>query len=193
MTVADRPGDEFRLRPADNLLEALGGQMVAFVHNEMAVIAHAILDDALADQALDDRDIQRAGQLPLAAADPANRLRRQAEKRRQSLDPLFQQLPAMHENQRVDAALGNEPCRHDGFSESRRGGQNARVVGQHRSGGGLLLGPQFTLELHIQRRAGVPLIADDRLDAQVRQELLHLVQTAARQADVLRHDPRHKR
>ena len=34
-----QPRDESRLRPADDLLEALGGQMVAFVHDEMAVFA----------------------------------------------------------------------------------------------------------------------------------------------------------
>jgi len=53
-----QPRDEFRLRPTDYLLKALGGQMVTFVHNEMAVFSHTILDDALAHQALNDRYIQ---------------------------------------------------------------------------------------------------------------------------------------
>ena len=59
----------------------------------------------------------------------------------------------MHEDQRIDAALGNEPRGNHGLSKGGRGRQNARVVGQHRAGGGLLLRPQFTVELHIQRRA----------------------------------------
>ena len=128
-----------------------------------------------------------------AAADAANRLGRQTEERRQSLHPLFQQLAAMHENQRIDAALGDEPRGNDGLSEGGRGRQDARVVGQHRPGGGLLLRPQFAVELHVQRRARVSFIANDGLDVQVREKLLHVFQTAAGQADVMRHGLRHSR
>ena len=67
-----------------------------------------------------------------AASDSADGFWRQTEKRRQSFHPLFQQLAAMHEDQRVDAALGDEPRSDHGLAEGGRGGQNAGVVGQHR-------------------------------------------------------------
>ena len=36
-----QPRDESRLRPTDDLLEALGGQMMAFIHDEMTVFSDA--------------------------------------------------------------------------------------------------------------------------------------------------------
>ena len=55
--------DELRLSLAGNLLEALGGEMVAFVHNQMSIVAHEIIDDAVSDHALNHRHIQQAGWL----------------------------------------------------------------------------------------------------------------------------------
>ena len=75
--------------------------------------------------------------LVLPAADAADRLRWQVEKRRQPLDPLVEQLPPMDEHERVDAALGDEPGGDDRLAERRRRGQHAGVVRQHRFRGGL--------------------------------------------------------
>ena len=103
--ACDIPG----LRPADDLLEALSGQVVAFVNDEMSIVSDDVTHDVLSYQALDDRHIQQSGRLPASAPDPADELGMKSEKARQSLHPLFQQLPAMHENQRIDGALGDQP------------------------------------------------------------------------------------
>ena len=64
----DIPG----LRPADDLLEALGGQVMAFVNNQMSIVSDDVIHDVLSYQALDDRHIQQSGRLPSSAADPAD-------------------------------------------------------------------------------------------------------------------------
>ncbi len=86
------------LGPAYNLLEALRRKMVAFVNHDLSVIGYAIADNALAHQALNDGHVQSAGRSPLAGAYPANPFGRQIEKRRQSLDPLLEQLATMNED-----------------------------------------------------------------------------------------------
>ena len=92
------------------------------------------------------RDIEQPGRLAPAAADATDRLRRESEERRQPLDPLVEQLPPMHEHQRIDAALGDEPGRDDCLAERRRGGQHAGVVRQHRLCRELLLWPELALK-----------------------------------------------
>ena len=74
------------------------------------------------------------------AADAADGLRGQVEERREPLDPLVQQLPAMDEHQRVDAAAGDQPGGDHGLAERRRGGQHAGVVRQHRAAAALCSG-----------------------------------------------------
>ena len=64
MAVLPRDGrrqaeDESRLRAADDLLEAVRRQMVAFVDDHMTVVADAIVDDTFADQALNDGNIEQ--------------------------------------------------------------------------------------------------------------------------------------
>ena len=66
--------DELRLRPADDLLEALSGQVVAFVNDEMSIVSHDVTHDVLSHQALDDRHVQRPGRLLSPAADSADEL-----------------------------------------------------------------------------------------------------------------------
>src|SRR5208283_1007520 len=98
--ACDIPG----LRPADDLLEALSGQVVAFVNNEMSIVSNDVIHDVLSYQALDDRHIQQSGRLPASTPDPTDELGMKSEKARQSLRPLFQQLLAMHQNKRIDRA-----------------------------------------------------------------------------------------
>ena len=113
---------------------------MAFVNDDVAVIADAVFDDTLSHQALNHGDVQLAGGLLPPAADSSDLLLWQTEKRRQPLDPLVHQLSAMDEHQRIDAALGDQPRCNDRLPEGRRRGQHAGVVGQHLAGGGLLLG-----------------------------------------------------
>ena len=145
-TVADKPNDESRLGLARHLLEAVRRQVMAFVDDHVAVVGDAIIDDTLPDEALNDGDVEQPGRSASPAADSTDRLRGHAEERREPLDPLVEQLPPMHEHERVDAALGDEPGGDDGLAERGRGGQHAGLVRQHRVCRRLLLGPELALK-----------------------------------------------
>ena len=104
-----------------------------------------------------------------AAANAADRLGREVEKRRQTLDPLVQQLAPMHEHQRIDAALGDQPGGDDCLAERRRGGQDASVVLQHRVRREPLLWSELALKGRLQRMSTETLVTDDRSNIQVDQ------------------------
>jgi hypothetical protein len=96
--------------------------MVAFVGDHLPVLGDAIVHDIFADKALNDRHVEHSGRLFATAANAADRLRGKAEECCQAFDPLVQELAPMHEHQRVDAALGDQPGSDDGLAERRRGG-----------------------------------------------------------------------
>src|SRR6266568_3284962 len=128
-----QPGNKFCLCPTSHLLKAVRRQMVAFVNNKMTVFGHPVVNDVFADQALNERNIEHAIGFLSSASDMTDRPRRQIEKCRKSLNPLFEQLSSMHEHQRVDTTLCNQPCRNHGFPEGSAGGQHASVMSQHGS------------------------------------------------------------
>ncbi len=72
------------------------------------------------------------------------------------------------------------------LAERSRRRQHAGVVRCHRLGGGHLLWPQLASERHVQGPPALTFVAGDGADAEVGQFLAHVVQTAARYADVLR-------
>lgn len=113
----------------------------------------------LADEALDDGDVDGATPFASSTTDAAYRLARKVEKRREPFDPLIEELPAIHQHERVDAALGDEPCGHDRLAECRGGRENARLIFQQCRGGALLLVPQLAMKLDVQRFAVVALVA----------------------------------
>ena len=159
--------------------------MVAFIHDHLTLLGDAIVHDAFPDEALNDRHIEQPGRLVAATANAANRLRWEVEKRRQTLDPLVQELAPMHEHQRIDAALGDQPGRDDGLAERRRGGQDTSVVLQHRLGRELLLCSKLALKGGLQRLPAETLVTDDLANIQVAQDLTNVFETSAWQADVL--------
>src|SRR5436309_2771645 len=159
--------------------------MVAFIDDHLAVLGDAIVHDIFADEALNDRHIEQSGRLVAAAANAADRLGREVEKRRQTLDPLVQELAPMHEHQRIDAALGDQPGSHDCLAERRRGGQDTSVMLQHRLRRELLFCAQLALKAGTQRVTAETLVTDDRANIQVDQYLTYVFETSAWQADVL--------
>ena len=159
---------------------------MALVDDQMAVVGHAIINDTLSDETLNDGDVEQPGGSASPAADATDRLRRHVEERRESLDPLVQQLTPMHEHERADAALGDQPGGDHRLAKRRRGRQHAGLVRQHRVCRRLLLGPEFAVKGHVERAAGVALVANDRCDTQIAQGLANLVEAPSRQADVMR-------
>lgn len=101
---------ELSLRPTNHLLKAVRRQVVAFIDDDLPILADAVINDPLADEALNDGHVEQPGRLVSAVANSSDRLSRQIQERREALDPLIEQLPTMNEDKRVDAALGNEPA-----------------------------------------------------------------------------------
>src|SRR5262245_37807698 len=112
-----QPEDEARLGLPRHLLEAVRREMVAFVDDEVAVVGNAVVDDALAHQALNHCDIDQPGWPVPATADTADRLHGKVQEGGKPLDPLIEQLPSMNEDEGVHAALGDEPGGDDGLAE----------------------------------------------------------------------------
>ena len=63
---------------------------MALVDDQMAVVGHAVIHDALPYQTLNDRDVEQPGGSASPFADAAKRLLRHTEERRQPFDPLIQ-------------------------------------------------------------------------------------------------------
>ena len=124
--------NESGFRAPDDLFKAACRQMVALIDDHVSVITDAVVNDPLADQTLDDRNIQRARRLAASAADPSNLTVVDVEKCRQALHPLIQQLSSMDEHERVNATLCDQPGRHHRFTERRGRGQHAGLVLQYR-------------------------------------------------------------
>src|SRR5258707_13030576 len=113
--------------------------MVAFVNDQNAIFGYTVVHNAFANQALDEPDIKSATEFPSSASNIADRLRGHLQERVDSLNPLLEQLSAMHKHQRVNTTLRNQPCSNDRFPECSAGGQNTYVMTEHRSCCGELL------------------------------------------------------
>ena len=160
--------------------------MVALVDHEMSVIGDDVVDFALANQALDDADIDDAARLAPAAADLPDRGGREIEKRREPRDPLFHELTAVDEHQRVGSAGGDDGRGDDCLAEPGRRREHAGLVRQQCIGGGLLFRGQASEKRGFNRTAGIALVAHVQGDAQVFQQSCHRLAAAARQGDVVR-------
>jgi len=92
----------------------------------------------------------------------------------------------MHQYDRINPPLGNQPRGHHCLAKRGRGCQHSRVLSKHGLGGDDLLGAQFALERRLEQLARVALVPDHCFDVQIRQGLKQVIQAAARQSNVLR-------
>ena len=81
---------------AYHLLEAVRRQVMALIDDHMAVLSDAVIHDTFSDEALNDADINQSSRAISSSADSSDRLRRDIEERRETLNPLVEQLPAMN-------------------------------------------------------------------------------------------------
>ena len=109
-------------------LKANGGQVMAFVDDDMAVFGDHIGHDAFPHKALHESNIDVSSGFPLSAMDDANLLRRNIKKDSQASDPLIEKLPTMDKDEGVSAARGDQFGGHDGLSKSRRCGEHPCLV-----------------------------------------------------------------
>ena len=90
---------------------------------------------------------------------------------------------AVNENQRVDAALRDEPGGDDRLAKGSGCGQHAGVVGSIAVGRDFLFGAQFAVKVDLQRRARSSARPEQSAESQALTGVLHLVEAASRQAD----------
>ena len=126
-----------------NAFKADGRDMMTFIHDNHAVLAHKVLDGISVETGLQNRYIDRAVQVvsigakrpyrrpgPLAPMSllRLRRLRFQQKKLFQRFLPLRQQSLRVDEDQRVDLSLGDQIRGDHGFPEGRRNSQYANIV-----------------------------------------------------------------
>ena len=106
---------------SQHLFKTEGGEMMAFVHDDLAVSGHQIIHHMFAAEALYYRHVDQASRLFATASNLSNRLDRKVQKNRQSLSSLVEQLTPMDQDQCIDLSRRDHPRRHYGFTERSRG------------------------------------------------------------------------
>ena len=95
----------------------------------MAIVTDEIAHLAIADETLDQRDVDAPGRFAPAATNDADVAINDRKECLQSFAPLVEELLAMNQHQRVAAPGRNHFCTDDGLAKRRRGGQRAVVMG----------------------------------------------------------------
>ena len=160
--------------------------MVALVDNHEAVVGNAVVHFPLPHETLHRGDVDRAVEFLLPSSQAPEAVVADIEELRQPVYPLFEQLLAMHDDQRVDLAFGDQPSGHHGLAERRGRRENAGVVRGQCACGGLLIGTQVSPKGRRDPPAETPLVVDRRPDAQSIEQFHTGLETAARQTQVLR-------
>ena len=98
---------ESRAAQAELAGRVVDEEVMAFIDDEVSVVGDEVFDSALADEALDDRDVDYTGEFLATASETSDFFFLQIEELRKSLDPLIHELLAMDEDEGVDASLGD--------------------------------------------------------------------------------------
>ena len=143
-----QPHDELRADSREHSFERDGRDVVTLVHDDVAVVADDLVDLVAPDEALDHRDVQAPVRLSDAASDSTDLSRIDAEMQRQLLHPLVQERLAVDEYDRRAGPGGDQVRADDRLPRSRRGDEDAGVVGQQHLGRLLLPGSEPADERH---------------------------------------------
>lgn len=98
----------------------------------MPILRYNVVHRALPNQALDCGDVHFAAEPSLPAADRADFLTREAQEPRKGRLPLFQELPPVHENERIHPPLCDQMGRNDGFPKGCCCCQDTSIVLEER-------------------------------------------------------------
>src|SRR6266511_88346 len=174
--------DKTRLDLREDAPERTRRDVVALIHDDVAVSGDDVVDLALPNEALDHRDVDPARALPLPAPDDTDLLARDPEELRQLRDPLVEKRLPVDKDERAHAAPRDERRSEDGLPGARRGDDDADVLRQDGGGGtGLNLG-EVASKLDLDRLAVHALILDDRFAAPLGHERQGVGFTAPREA-----------
>src|SRR5438309_809852 len=91
----------------------------------------------------------------------------------------------MNDNQSVDLAFRDQPCRNGGFAERRRSAEDAFIVSGDLRDGFFLKRPKLTLELRFNCRTRVPFVPNFGPDSMRFEKSQGLRQTSTRHSDML--------
>jgi len=178
--------DVLRLHLPHHLFKRDGGQVVAFVNYDMAILGHEVLCHALAMEALYQGDVDVSRSPGLSSTDLSDLIDRDIEKCGQPFAPLVEQLGSMHENQSICLSGRDQICCRNGLAESSSGAQYALVMFQNLCNRVWLMVAQVAGEFNINRLPGVAFVLKVRLDLVLSQQQQDLVKKAPRQCQKLR-------
>jgi hypothetical protein len=153
--------------------------MVTLIDDDVTICRNAVLDGALANEALEHRHVKPAGGPAAATPDPPDLGRRHAEEERELRHPLFEERLAVNEDEgAATASRGQEGTDHR-LPEARRSHENAKVVGEKGLGGLLLEGCELAPEAAVDSLASLALVFDHQPNPVLRQQTGEIFLTAA--------------
>src|SRR5580658_11255999 len=174
-----------RLRAPRDQFEAKRGQMMTLIDDEMTVTSDLVRHLRLADETLDQCNVDSTRGLTATATDRTDISSVHRQKLMEAIDPLLQQLLSMHQHQRVDSSVGDE-CRGDhGFAEGGGRRQNTTVVPRQCIKCASLVIPKGTQKATVEFRAGLPQILYVNLNAVRSQQFERLFEATAWQRHVI--------
>jgi hypothetical protein len=164
----------------------VAGRWWAFVDHDLAVARHDVVHPSLSHEALQHADVEATVRRPLAGADPTDLLRLQSQKHRELRQPLIQERPAMHQDERAAPAGCDEPGRDHRLSDTWRRDEDPGVVGEEGLRRSLLRRRERAAEPEANVPPRGPLVAELKRGGVLAKEGLELPEAAPRKRDVVR-------
>ena len=190
--VAVFPGDRsgksqhiLCLAAAGDILKTHGGEVMAFIDDEVSVLGDAVIRAGLLVKTLNQGDIDHAGRISFPVSDPTDGEGIPFQKRLQTFQPLIKNLTAVHEDQRIHAPPGDHGYGDNRLAEGGRRRKNARFIRQQVFKSRLLLRPQYPPEGNMQGLSPVSFIYHAGLNMQGLKEIQERVQAAPGKRQVL--------
>src|SRR5204863_8744768 len=121
--------------------------VVALIYDHLAVFSNEVLHFVLSVQALNDSHVQAPCAVRFPSTDMPDRFGWQIQEHPKALLPLIEQLLPVNDDQSVDLAFRDQPCRNGRFPERRRSAEDTFVVGGDLRDCFLLERSKLTLEL----------------------------------------------
>ena len=168
-------------------LERDGRHVVALVHDHLAIARDQVGDLASAHEALDHRHVEAAVRRAFPAADLADGLGLDAQEERELGAPLVEERPAVHQDERAAAPLGDQVRPDDRLADAGRGNEDADLVGEERAGRLLLDARQIRRGSETRTASPLSLLSSTSSATPCsRSKRLQFRAASPRKADVLR-------
>ena len=161
-----------------------GRNVVAFIHDDVAVVRNDGVHLIPAHQALNHGNVNPTRKRPLPASDLPNLCRLEIEEDAQLGPPLIQQERSMHDHERVTPPFGDEVDADHSLSHARRSDEDPRLVVQQGPSGFLLDLGEVSAEPLIEGLSIGSLIDEAKPDPQPFQEPLQSRHASPGQAHV---------